>query len=219
MGYHFDWKFIFRNLDFFFSGLQLTVLLSVAAIVGSLLWGIIVVIFMSSRNKMINDACRGYIEVSRNTPLLVQMFIFFYGIPMLGFNMSVFWCGAGAIISQYGGYVAETLRGGIAGISQKQTEAARALGFSRSKSLLFVIIPQALVKTLPPIGNLLVDIVEWTSLGAAIGIMELTLTGRVLAERSAAVFEVFLTVGFIYLILTSLMTTLLKLLERRWNYF
>jgi polar amino acid transport system permease protein len=151
----------------------------------------------------------------RNTPLLVQMFLIYFGLPMFGIVLSGFLSGMLAIALQHGAFLAEIYRGAIEAVPQGQWQAARAIGMRRWQVMQKVILPQAFFKILAPLGNQMVLLVKDTSLVAAIGVVDLTLTGKMIIERSAATFEIFLTIAAIYLVLTSLVGGVTRAIEQR----
>ena len=168
-----------------------------------------------SPRRWLSGPVLGYVELLRNTPLLIQMYLVYFGLPLIGLTLSPFACGAVAIAAQHSAFLTEVYRGGIESIGGGQHEAARALGMDGWLTMRLVVLPQALRKVIPPLGNQLVILVKDSSLVSAIGLMDLTLTGKALIERSAASYEVFVTIAIFYLALTSLLSLALRLLERR----
>lgn len=197
----------------FWDGLLITLGLAGVAIVGAIFWGLVLVGPRMSRRRIVAVPVLAYIELVRNTPLLLQIYLVYFGLPLMGFPLSAFLCGVIAIASQHGSFLAEVYRAGIESISQQQWEASKALGMQRRQIMRLVILPQAFLKIVPPFGNQLVILIKDTSLVSAIGIMELTLTGKVVVERSGASFEVFLLIAMLYLLLTSSFGTGLRMVE------
>jgi His/Glu/Gln/Arg/opine family amino acid ABC transporter permease subunit len=157
----------------------------------------------------------GYIELMRNTPLYLQMLIIYFGLPAAGWRLDGVWCGVIAIAAQHAAFLAETFRGAIESISRRQWEATRALGIRDSTALWHLILPQAAIKVAAPIGNQLIILVKDTSVVSGIAVLDLTLTGKIILERNAASFEVFLVVASFYLALTILLGLLVRFLEVR----
>jgi ABC-type amino acid transport system permease subunit len=151
----------------------------------------------------------------RNTPLLLQIYLIYFGLPLLGLYPSEFTCGVLGIAAQHGAFLTETYRGAIESISQRQWDAARGLGMSRLKAFRHVILPQALLRILGPLGNQLIILIKDTSLVSAIGVMDLTMTGKMAIERSAASSEIFVAIALFYLVLTTAVGGGLRLLEHR----
>lgn len=210
-----DVNFILRNLPLFGKGLAVTVELSLLAIVAAMGWGLVVALGRMSQYRALRSLAAGYIEVVRDTPVLVQMYFIYFGFSMAGFGLSGFVSGLLALSLQNGGYIAEIYRAGIESISIKQVEGGKALGMSRWDVMSIVILPQALVRVIPPLANQFIVIIKDTSLVSAIAVAELTQIGKLLTERSAASYEVFLTLAIMYLAITGIVSGLSRLAERQ----
>ncbi len=167
-----------------------------------------------SKNRLIRLPTEAYIELMRNTPLLLQIYLIYFGLPLLGFYPSEFVCGVVGIALQHAAFLVEILRGGIESISQRQWEAARAIGMRRLAAVRYVILPQTFLLVLGPLGNQLIILVKDTSLVSAIGVMELTMVGKVSIERSAVSIEIFVAIAVFYLVLTSVLGGALRIAER-----
>jgi His/Glu/Gln/Arg/opine family amino acid ABC transporter permease subunit len=167
-----------------------------------------------SKNRLIRQPTEAYIELMRNTPLLLQIYLIYFGLPLLGFFPSEFVCGVVGIALQHATFLVEILRGGIESISQRQWEAARAIGMRRLAAVRYVILPQTFLRVLGPLGNQLIILVKDTSLVSAIGVMELTMVGKVSIERSAVSIEIFAAIAVFYLVLTSVLGGALRIAER-----
>jgi His/Glu/Gln/Arg/opine family amino acid ABC transporter permease subunit len=168
-----------------------------------------------SKNRLIRLPIEAYIELMRNTPLLLQIYLIYFGLPLLGFFPSEFMCGVVGIALQHAAFLVEILRGGIESISQRQWEAARAIGMRRLVAFRYIILPQTFLRVLGPLSNQLIILVKDTSLVSAIGVMELTMVGKVSIERSAVSIEIFAAIAVIYLVLTSVLGGALRIVERR----
>jgi His/Glu/Gln/Arg/opine family amino acid ABC transporter permease subunit len=168
-----------------------------------------------SKNRLIRLPVEAYIELMRNTPLLLQIYLIYFGLPLLGFFPSEFVCGVVGIALQHAAFLVEILRGGIESISQRQWEAARAIGMRRLAAVRYVILPQTFLRVLGPLGNQLIILVKDTSLVSAIGVMELTMVGKASIERSAVSIEIFVAIAVFYLVLTSVLGGVLRIVERR----
>ncbi|MGI9301490.1 MAG: amino acid ABC transporter permease [Gammaproteobacteria bacterium] len=205
--------FLGSQLPRFWDGLLLTLALAVVSMLGAVLWGIMLVGPRMSRHTWVKGPVTAYIELVRNTPLLLQIYLAYFGLPLIGLPLSAFLCGCVAIASQHGAFLAEIYRAGIEAVSKRQWEGSFALGMTRRKAMRMVILPQAFLKVVPPIGNQLVILIKDTSLVSAIGILELTLSAKMIVERSGASFEVFLFIGVISLVLTTTFGIALRLVE------
>ena len=215
----FDFNFILRNLPLFGKGLEVTVELSLLATVFAMIWGLILTLARMAENRVLRTVAAGYIELVRDTPVLVQMYFIYFGFSIAGFGMTGFVSGLLALSLQNGGYIAEIYRAGIESISGKQVEGGKALGMSRWDVLTIVVLPQALVRVIPPLANQFIVIIKDTSLVSAIAVAELTQIGKLLTERTAASYEVFMTIGLLYLMLTGIVSGLSRLAERQFAIY
>lgn len=213
-----DYLFIYRSLPLFMEGLIVTLQLSILAIIFSVIWGLIIVLIRLSPSQIAQTLAVSYIEVVRNTPVLVQMYFIFFGSAIMGFPLSGFVAGLIALVIQNGGYLAEIFRAGIQSISKHQGEAGIALGMQKRQLLSIVILPQAIRRVLPPVGNQGVLIIKDTSLVATLSVIELTYQARIITDRSAAAYEVFLTLALFYLAITTLFSLAVRYLESRLRY-
>lgn len=211
----FDFGFVSRIAPTLAQGLVTTLALAIPAIVLSALWGIPVVVGLMARSRSVARLTGGYVELVRNTPVLVQMFFIFFGSGVLGYPLSGFVAAMLALVLQNGAYVAEIYRGGIRSVTQRQAEAGLALGLTKQKAFRIVVLPQAFRKVIPSLSNQGILIIKDTSLAATISVAELTFQARLLADRTAAVFEIFFTLALFYLALTAIFAGTMRLLERR----
>jgi His/Glu/Gln/Arg/opine family amino acid ABC transporter permease subunit len=197
------------------SGFLITLAITVAAIPLALVLGLLLVPLRMSNLRLVRMPTLAYIELMRNTPLLLQIYLIYFGLPQLGFLPSEFTCGVVGIALQHAAFLVEIYRGGIESVSQRQWEAARAIGMGRLKAFRHVILPQAMLRTLGPLGNQLIILVKDTSLVSAIGVSELTMTGKLAIERMAVSIEVFVAIAVFYLALTSVLGAGFRIIEHR----
>ncbi len=158
-----------------------------------------------------------YIYVIRGTPLLIQLFLIYFGLPSLGVNLPAFAAGVIGLSINSSGYVGEIVRGGIEAVPKGQWEASRILGLSYFQSMRSIILPQAIRNMLPAIGNEFVTLIKESSLLSTLAITELTMAGQQVRSVTYASFETFIAVGIVYLCLTSFTSLTLQMVERRWQ--
>jgi polar amino acid transport system permease protein len=197
------------------AGFLITLGVAALAVPLALLLGLPVAALRMAKARLFSLPARGFIELMRNTPLLLQIYLIYFGLPLLGLYPSEFVCGTVGIALQHSAFLAEIYRGGIEAVSRTQWEAAQAIGMSRLKAAWHVVLPQAVLKTLGPIGSQLIIIVKDTSLVSAIGVMELTMTGKIAIERMAVSIQIFVAIAAFYLILTSALGVALRVIEHR----
>ncbi len=211
----FDIGFMLRSVPILAEALMTTVALALPAILLAAAWGVPLVVGLLSKKRFLQRAAQTYVEVVRNTPVLVQMFFIFFGSGVLGFPLSGFVAGLIALVLQNGAYAAEIYRAGIQSVSQRQAEAGLALGLMPGAAFRIVVLPQALRKVIPPLSNQGVLIIKDTSLVATISVAEMTFQARLLADRTAAVFEIFFALALFYIALTMLFSLGMRLVEVR----
>jgi His/Glu/Gln/Arg/opine family amino acid ABC transporter permease subunit len=197
------------------AGFLITLELTAAATPLALLFGLLLLAPRMDRRAYIRAPAIGFIELMRNTPLLVQIYLIYFGLPLLGFYPSEFVCGIAGISLQHAAFLAETYRGAIEAVDRGQWDAANAIGMNERKAFRHVILPQALMKILGPLGNQVIVLAKDTSLVSAIGVMDLTMTGKMAIERSAASAEVFVAVALFYLVLTTALGGTARAVEHR----
>ncbi|MGB9840968.1 amino acid ABC transporter permease [Thermovenabulum sp.] len=214
-----------RNLDFtivlpyitlFIRGSLIAIEITALAVMMGVVIGTFVGMGKMSRIFIIRALCTIYVEVIRGTPLLVQILIFYFGLPQLtGYSLSEFPAAVIALGINSGGYVAEIVRGGILAVDKGQMEAARSLGMSYAQAMRYIILPQAFKKMIPPLGNEFITLLKNSSLATTIGFPELTRAAQVVAGNTYRPFEPYITAALFYLIMTLSFTQLLGVVERR----
>lgn len=197
-----DLHFIVRLFPALLDGAVITVELAILTCLICLIWGLVVALAQAAGGPL-GWIAGGYIQIVRNTPLLIQLYIIYFGLSMVGLPLSGFMCGLLALCIQNGGYVAEIYRGGLQSVSARQYEAGRALGMRRWTLYTTVILPQVIARVIPPMTNQAISIIKDTSQVAAIAVMEMMKVAEVWVESSANTYDVFFGVAVIYLVLTS----------------
>lgn len=216
-----NWLTIISNaLPTLLIGTLVTLQLAIISIVFGLVFGSLIGIARLSKNRIVRWLARAYIDFFRGTPLLVQIFMIYFGIPALikelgfEFNFNRFIAAVVALSLNSAAYIAEIIRGGIASIDAGQTEAAQSLGMDSAQTMRFVVFPQAFRRMLPPLGNTFISLLKDTSLVAVIGFEELFRRGQLIVASNYRPFELYATVAVIYLVLTLLSSVGFSYLER-----
>ncbi|MBP6008569.1 MAG: amino acid ABC transporter permease [Rhodoferax sp.] len=221
--YHWGW-YIFNplqdkgasNLKFLLGGLSDTVLVSLCAILGSVLLGLLVALAGLSRQRWLKVFNRGYVEVFRAIPLLVLLLWLFYGLPVIvGVQLGVFATGVLAMSLSDSAFEAEIFRAGIQSVPHGQLEAARALGLPWGLQMRLVVLPQAIKAILPALGNQLVYVLKMSSLISVIGLAELTRKANELNVNEYRPLEIYSLLVLEYLMLILLVSYLVRRMERR----
>jgi polar amino acid transport system permease protein len=166
-------------------------------------------------NRPLAAAANLYATLFRGVPLVVQLFMWYFGLPHLGIYFNPFVASVIGFSLCSGAYHSQYIRGALLSIKQGQAAAAKALGFTQWQTVLFVILPQALRRALPGCGNEIIYLIKYSSLAYMVTCIELTGEGKVLASRTFKYTEVFLVVAIFYLVLVSIASWLLHRLEHR----
>lgn len=160
-------------------------------------------------------AVRAYVDFIRGTPLLIQIFIVFFGLPMLGWRPGEYLSGVIALSLNSAGYIAEIVRGAVGSIERGQTEAAQSIGLTRGKILLHVLLPQAIRPMTPALTNDLITLVKNTSLLSVISVYELTRSGQAIIASHFAPLEIFALLALYYYLIISVLAYISRLIERK----
>ena len=211
-----DFAFITNNAPLLLQGAAMTVALAIGALIGATAGGAVVAAFRMSQLAPLRWLGTAFVEVMRNTPILVQIFVLYFGMPSIGLHLSAFASAVLAMSLQNSAYIGEIYRAGLESVHPRQREAALALGMMPATALRVIILPQALRRVLPPLGNQFIIILKDTSIASTIAVAELTQAGKLLLDRSAAPYETFAAVAVIYLVLSAAVAGLLKLVELRY---
>ena len=212
-----DFSVVIPRLPLLFRAALVTIQVSALAVLFGTIFGIIVGAARVMPNRFISGIAAGYIYIIRGTPLLIQLFLIYFGLPSIGINLSAFVSGVIGLSVNSSGYVGELVRGGIEAIPKGQWEAGKVLGLSYGKTMRFIILPQALRNMLPAMGNEFVTLIKESSLLSTLAIAELTMVGQQVRSATYASFETFIAVGLIYLLMTSATSFLLRIVEKRWS--
>lgn len=211
-----DFSFLSKYYMYFLNGTKMTLFLALLTVLIGTFLGIMLALMKLSNSKILKFVSSIYIEFIRGTPLLVQVFIFYFGIPsLLGIDIPEIPAAIIALAINSGAYVAEIIRAGIQAVDKGQMEAARSLGMKPSLSMIHVIIPQALKNVLPALGNEFITVIKESSIVSVIGISELTRASDIVRGVTYKSFEPLLVIAFIYFILTFTLSKLLGIAERR----
>ncbi len=212
-----DWSIIVHYFPFLLQGALLTLQISILSLLLGIACGLVAALCKLSKNPLLRWPASFYIWLIRSTPLLVQLFIIYFGMPQLGIDLGPFLSGVLGLGLNVGAYNAETIRGGIVSIPVGQTEAARSLAMSSSLAMRRIILPQALRIIIPPMGNNFIILIKDTSLVSTITLVELTLTAQRFIGSTYKPFEMYLMAAFLYAVMTTTASVLLAKLEKRTN--
>ena len=197
----FDFELIIRNLPHLLSGLKFTLALACLVIILGTFLGIVLGLFKLSKSSILRYPAGFIIEITRDTPIIMQMFFIFFGLPALGIRLNTFPSAALSMSLFAAGNTAEIVRGAIDSLPMGQFDAAKSLGMNYLQMMIYVIIPQALRRMMPPMMGLFTTLIKDTSLAAIIGAFELTRAGQEVIERTFHSLEIYLVVAVFYFII------------------
>lgn len=213
-----DSGFISKYGSFFLKGIKITILISLIGVALGSILGAFVALMKLSKIKIISWIASIYIEILRGTPMLVQVFIVFFGITAaLGLDISALVCGTIALVINSSAYIAEIIRAGINAVDKGQMEAARSLGLNYRQTMKSVIMPQAIKNILPALGNEFVTLIKESSIVSTIGVGEIMFNAQVVQGISFDPFTPLLVAAALYFVLTFVLTRIMNMIEGRLN--
>lgn len=211
----FNWSLILDNLPLLLQGALVTVKITTMSVGCGFFIGMLVALANLSNLKIVRLLARCYVDIIRGTPLLVQIFLIYFALPMIiGSRIDPFVAAVTACSINSGAYVSEIFRAGIQSIDKGQMEAGRSLGLSWAQTMRYIIMPQAFKAIIPPLGNEFIAMLKDSSLVSVIGFEELTRRGQLIIAKTYASFEIWGTVAVIYLIMTVSISQLVAYLEK-----
>jgi polar amino acid transport system permease protein len=226
LNYQFDWAVVIsgKYFDWLVSGVVVTIKLSVVSIALSFLLGLVIAVMRMSRFRPVYWFAHGYLEFFRNTPLLVQIFFWYFGSYKVLPDAVNQWLNAqgfefaAAVIAltiYTSAFIAEDIRSGVRSIPKEQMEAARSSGFSYVRSMFYIILPQAVRLTIPPLINQFLNLTKNSSLAMTIGVAELMYQARQVESYTFKGFEAFSAATVVYVGLSFIITGLMTLYDRK----
>lgn len=224
-----NFNFISKYYMYFLDGAKITLLLAFFTVILGTLLGVILALSRLSKktvlNKILNTISTSYVEFIRGTPLLVQLYIIYYGLPKIGVDFSAIF-GVSSEIADYiagiitlslnsGAYIAEIVRAGIQAVDKGQMEAARSLGMNERMAMRSIVLPQALKKILPALGNEFIVVIKESSIVSIIGIHELMYNADTVRGNTYQPFEPLLVAALVYFVMTFTLSKILGVAERK----
>lgn len=210
-----EWSIVAYAIPLLAEGLVATVKISVLAIVFGTIAGFVLGLLSVVSFAPARWFVRAYVDFVRGTPLLIQVFLIYFALPVVGINLSEFWAGVTALSFNAAGFIAEIVRAGLGAIGRGQTEAAQSLGLTSNQVLVHILLPQIYRPALPPLTNELITLVKGSSLLSVISVYELTRAGQAIISERFVPFEIYALIALYYYALISLLAWLSRRLERR----
>ncbi|MBK0347561.1 amino acid ABC transporter permease [Aerococcaceae bacterium zg-ZJ1578] len=222
-----DFKKLGPWLPSFWEGTMVTIVLSFSTVLLGTVIGLFATIMQQSEKKWIRMIANAYTQIIRGTPMLLQLFLWLYGLPLFGITIPTvesfgsvygsreFLTAVIALSVNSGAYICEIFRGGLEAIDKGQMEAGRALGLSRRQTLFSIIIPQATRVVLPGLGNEFITMIKESSIVSTIGVFDVMYVQNIVKAATYSIFEPLVLIGAIYFVLTFALTKLMKYAEKR----
>lgn len=214
----FDVNFMIEQITNFIHATFITLGLGVLGIVFSVLIGVLFSNILFFKVKILKNIVKGYVELSRNTPLLIQLFFLYYGLTKLGLNISGFMCGVIGLTFLGGSYMTEVFRGALEGVSKGQEEAGLSIGLSKAKVYRYIIFPQAFSLAIPGLLANVLFLLKETSIVGCIAVGELMFLTKDIIGMYYKTNEALLMLVIFYLIILLPISIFASILERRMKY-
>jgi len=219
--YHFNFTPVFRKFPEILSGALLTLIISSLAILLGFAVGVVCALLRTNGPKPLRTLVSIYVEAVRNTPFLVQLFIVYFALPTIGIRLTAVEAGILAMVANLGAYAAEIVRAGIEAVHRLQIEAGAALGMSRLQILRHVVLPPAIEAVYPSLTSQFILMMLASSLLSAISVNELTGVAQLLTSLTFRSFEIYFTIGVLYIVLTLLLKAAFQVIGfasfKRWR--
>lgn len=215
---HFNFDLVVNSFPLLLVGAGVTIKITALSVALGVVIGLFVGIARISRIKLLRVLAAIYVDFFRGTPLLVQIFLVYFALPVItGQRVDPFVAAIGSCGINSGAYVAEIFRAGIQSIDKGQMEAGRSLGMTWGQTMRYIIVPQAFKRVIPPLGNEFIALLKDSSLVSVIGFEELTRRGQLIIAKTYGSLEIWLSVAVIYLAMTLTISRFVAYLERRYK--
>ncbi|MBQ1622880.1 MAG: amino acid ABC transporter permease [Selenomonas sp.] len=215
---NFNFDLVVTSFPLLLLGAGVTIKITVMSVALGVLIGLFVGIARICRVKPLRFLAAVYVDFFRGTPLLVQIFLFYFAVPVItGQRIDPYVAAVGSCGINSGAYVAEIVRAGIQSIDEGQMEAGRSLGMTWVQTMRYIIVPQAIKRVIPPLGNEFIALLKDSSLVSVIGFEELTRRGQLIIAKTYGSLEIWFSVAIIYLVMTLSISRLVAYLEKRYN--
>lgn len=210
-----DWQIVEMAIPLLARGTLVTLEIAITAGILAIILGFFLGLCSLSGSRVLRAIIGGYVDFVRGTPLLIQIFLVFFALPILGIRLTEIWAGIAALVLNTSGYIAETVRGSTGAIERGQTEAAKSIGMTRVQILVYILLPQALKPMVPPLTNELISMTKNTSLLSVISVYELTRAGQAIISVHFVPFEIYMLLAIYYYALIKALSALSRFVERR----
>ena len=210
-----DWDIVQTAIPLLAKWTLVTLQIALISGVLSILLGFALGLSALGNVRLLRLLVAGYVDFIRGTPLLIQIFLIFFALPVVGVRLDEIWAGIVALSINTAAYMAETVRGGVGSVERGQTEAARSIGMTQPQILTYILLPQALKPMVPPLTNELITMTKNTSLLSVISVYELTRAGQAIISVHFVPFEIYLLLALYYYVLIKTLSWLSRWVETR----
>jgi His/Glu/Gln/Arg/opine family amino acid ABC transporter permease subunit len=210
-----DWDIVQTAIPLLAKGTLVTLQIALISGVLSILLGFALGLSALGNVRLLRLLVAGYVDFIRGTPLLIQIFLIFFALPVVGVRLNEIWAGIVALSINTAAYMAETVRGGVGSVERGQTEAARSIGMTQPQILTYILLPQALRPMVPPLTNELITMTKNTSLLSVISVYELTRAGQAIISVHFVPFEIYLLLALYYYVLIKSLSWFSRWVETR----
>jgi polar amino acid transport system permease protein len=211
----FDWGAVWYAVPYMLHGALVTLEVSFWAMLLATVIGVAMGLVSVSDMRLLRAIIRAYVYFVRGTPALVQIFLVYFALPRIGFELSPFWSGVVALAFNSAGFIAEIVRAGLQSIDVGQTEAALSIGMTSRQSIVFILLPQSLRRITPPLTNEVITLIKNSSLLSVISITELTRSAQLIIAERFVPFELYAALAVYYLVMISVLSRASEYMERR----
>lgn len=208
-------KLVMDNLGFLFTGAYYTLLITIVSMFFGLFIGLFTAIARLKGNRLIAGIARVYVSIIRGTPIIVQIFIIYFGLPDYGITLGPLTAAYIALSINIGAYLSETFRGAILSVDKGQTEAALTLGLTPWQTMRKIVLPQAARAAIPPMGNTFIGILKETSLVSIVTVTELLRSAQLLIAQYYVAMPFYLAIAVMYWVMSTGFSAILNVIERK----
>lgn len=211
-------NYITKLMPQILQGLGVTLKIFILTLILSIPLGILIAVMRVSKSTILKKISDAYVLILRGTPLLLQIIVIYFGLPIVGIKFDRFVAAIVAFTLNYGAYFGEIFRGGILSIDEGQVEGAQVLGLSSKDTFFRIILPQAVKNVLPPVANEITTLIKDTSLVYVVGLDEILRVGTTATNRDVSLMPL-LIVGVVYLIVIAILSKVMEKIEKRYDYY
>lgn len=210
-----DWEIVNMAVPLLAQGTLVTLRVSFFAAIFATIGGVVLGLCALSDVKPLRWFVRAYVDFVRGTPLLIQIFLVFFALPVVGVRLNEIWAGIVALSFNGAAYVSETVRGGVGAVEKGQTEAAKSIGMTKPQILTWILLPQTYRAIIPPLTNETITLVKNSSLLSVISVYELTRAGQAIISVHFVPFEIYMLLALYYYVIITTLSWLSRQLEQR----